>query len=167
MPLGARPRKQMKRDAIASALLLALAAVYYMATVQIPISSLDDEVGPQGLPTILAALLALVAVSLGARALLSGLSDRVAPPPPVGQRELREASPLRALGLLAIGALYVPFAWLFGYVPALVMVITGVALYEGMSPSWRMAAVVVGGSALFWLLFSAILGVPQPRGVIF
>ena len=73
----------------------------------------------------------------------------------------------RDIPLVAIGALYVPFAWLFGYVPALVTVISGVALYEGMSPSWRMAAVAIGGTALFWLLFSAILGVPQPSGVIF
>jgi len=159
----------MKKDLIASALLLSVAGVYYAATVRIPVSALDDEVGPQGLPTALAALLALVGVSLIARAFLSGpsgLSGRVSPAP-VGDRERKEASPLRALGLLAIGALYVPFAWLFGYVPALVMVISGVALYEGMSPSWRMAAVAIGGTALFWLLFSVILGVPQPTGIIF
>ena len=160
----------MKKDLIASALLLSVAGVYYAATVRIPVSALDDEVGPQGLPTALAALLALVGVSLIARALLSGPSDlsgRVSPVPTVGDLEREEASPLRALGLLAIGALYVPFAWLFGYIPALVMVISGVALYEGMSPSWRMAAVAIGGTALFWLLFSVILGVPQPTGIIF
>ena len=160
----------MKKDLIASALLLSVAAVYYAATVRIPISALADEVGPHGLPTVLAVLLALVGVGLGARAFLSGLSGfsgRVPPEPTVGKPARKEASPLRALGLLAIGALYVPFAWLFGYVPALVLVIAGVALYEGMSLSWRMAAVVIGGTALFWLLFSTILGVPQPTGVIF
>ena len=165
-PKSIGPEKKMKKDLIASALLLCVAAVYYAATVRIPISALADEVGPQGLPTVLAALLALAGASLGARAFLSGLSVRISPAPTVGNREQKEARPLRALGLLAIGALYVPLAWLFGYVPTLVMIIAGVALYEGMSPSWRMAAVAIGGAALFWLLFSAILGVPQPAGVI-
>ena len=97
----------MKKDLIASALLLSVAGVYYSATVRIPVSALDDEVGAQGLLTALAALLALVGVSLIARAFLSGpsgLSGRsghVSPAPTVGDRERKEASPLRALGLVA------------------------------------------------------------------
>jgi hypothetical protein len=154
----------MKKDLMASVLLLSVAAVYYAATVRIPISMLADEVGPHGLPTILAALLGLVGLSLGARALLT---DRHLPSPTAADREQQGASPLRALGLLATGALYVPVAWLLGYIPALVLVLAGVAFYEGMKPSWRMVAVVGGGAAFFWLLFSVILGGPQPTGMLF
>ena len=154
----------MKRDLTASALLVSVAGLYYAATVRIPISALADEVGPRGLPTILAVLLALVGISLGARALLTG---RVSPPAMPSDRAHNEANPLRAVGLLAVAATYLPLAWLFGYVPALVIVLAGVARYEGMRPSWRMAGVVGGGAVFFWLLFSVVLGVPQPTGILF
>jgi hypothetical protein len=74
---------------------------------------------------------------------------------------------LRALGLLGIGALYMPAAWILGYVPALILLILGIALYEGMRPSWRVVGIAIGGATLFWLLFVVLLGVPQPAGLLF
>jgi Na+-transporting NADH:ubiquinone oxidoreductase subunit NqrB len=54
-----------------------------------------------------------------------------------------------------------------GYVPAIILLIAAVALYEGIRPSWRVLAVAAGGAALFWLLFVVLLGAPQPRGLFF
>jgi len=154
----------LKKDLIASALLLVLSAAYYAATVRIPVSALSDEVGPHGLPTVLALALAVVAIALGARALL--LKPKPAVAAESGQ-ENTEAPPLRALGLLGLGALYIPAAEILGYAPAIVLLIVAVSLYEGIRPSWRVLAIALGAAALFWLLFVLFLGVPQPRGLIF
>ena len=78
-----------------------------------------------------------------------------------------EATPLRAFGLLGIGALYIPAALLLGYVPALFLLIAGIALYERAKLSWRMGAIAAAGAVLFWLLFVALLGVRQPQSILF
>jgi hypothetical protein len=154
----------LKKDLIASALLLALSAAYYAATVRIPVSALSDEVGPHGLPTALAIGLAIVAIALGARALLAKPKAAASV---AADDEGGEATPLRALGLLGVAALYIPMAEFLGYVPAIILLIAAVALYEGIRPSWRVLAVAAGGAALFWLLFVVLLGAPQPRGLFF
>ena len=155
----------MKKDLIASALLLAVAAAYYVATVRIPVSTLADEVGPHGLPKVLAIALAVVAVGLGVRALIA--KRPVTVPETAANDDDPEATPLRALGLLGIGALYMLAAWILGYVPALILLILGIALYEGMRPSWRVVGIAIGGATLFWLLFVVLLGVPQTAGLLF
>ena len=148
---------------IASALLLAVAALYYAATVRIPVSTLGGEVGPHVFPTALALLLGIVGISLAVRALLARR--------PSGEKAdevmVGEATPLRAFGLLGIGALYIPAALLFGYVPTLFFLITSIALYEKAKPSWRMAVIAIAGAVLFWLLFVALLGVRQPQSILF
>jgi phosphatidylserine synthase len=53
----------MRRDLVCSAILLCIAALYYLAATGIQQSTLEDEIGPRGLPTVLAALLAMVASS--------------------------------------------------------------------------------------------------------
>jgi len=45
--------------------------------------------------------------------------------------------------------------------------LAGIALYEGLKPSWRLFAVSLGGAAFFWLLFAYGLGIRQPAGVLF
>nr|TFG55052.1 MAG: tripartite tricarboxylate transporter TctB family protein [Hyphomicrobiales bacterium] len=151
------------KDLIASALLLLIAGLYYAATVQIPVSALGGEVGPHVLPTALAILLGIVGVSLALRTLFA---RHVAAARTSTSRE-SEATPLRALGLLAVGALYIPFAWGLGYVPTVFLLIAGIALYEKAAPSWRLAGIALGGAVLFWLLFVALLGVRQPQSMLF
>ena len=93
---------------------MGIAAAYYGFSVSIPASALSDEVGARGLPTVLAILLALIAAVMGARALIFAPAARVAEPD-----DEPEAKWSRALGLLGLGALYIPVAWLLGYVPAI------------------------------------------------
>ena len=113
----------MRRDLACSAVLLCIAAFYYAAATGIQTSTLEDEIGPRGLPTVLAALLALVAIVIAVRALI------VLPAGVAGEREA-EAHWLRAIGMLAIGALYLPVATVLGYWPALVLLLLAVPLYE-------------------------------------
>ena len=150
----------MRRDLVCSAILLCIAVLYYAAATGIQVSTLEDEVGPRGLPTVLAALLAMVAIIIGVRAL-------VASPAGVGSEQEAEAHWLRAIGMLGIGALYIPVATVLGYWLALALLILAVPLYERMKPSWRMFAVAGGGATFFWLLFDVVLGVRQPEGMLF
>jgi len=142
---------------------LVIAALYYAAAVRIPVSTLGGEVGPHVFPTVLAMLLGIVGASLALRALFA---QRLISAKTSGSAD-GEATPLRAMGLLGIGALYIPFAWALGYVPAIILLIASIALYEKAKLSWRMAAIAIGGALLFWLLFVALLGVRQPQSVLF
>jgi putative tricarboxylic transport membrane protein len=150
----------MRKDLAGSAILLCVAVLYYAASVQIPASSLEDQVGPRALPAILALLLAMIALAIGLRAVVSS------PASVTGEQEA-EAPWLRAFGMLGIGALYILLASTIGYWPALVLLLVGVPLYEGMKFSWRVAAVALGGATFFWLLFVYVLGVQQPQGMLF
>ena len=150
----------MRRDLVAAAILLCIAAAYYAASTTIPSSTLEDGVGPRGLPVVLAVLLALVAIVIGVRALVTA---------PVAAEAGRDAEAPwpRALGMLVIGSLYIPLAGLLGYWLTLVLLLLAVILYEGMKPSWRMLAVAVGGATFFFLLFDVLLGIRVPEGVLF
>ena len=152
----------MRKDFFASIGLLLIAAVYYAATVTISESTLDEEgvPGPRSLPTVLAAVLALIAITLGGRAL-------AASPPRGKSKEAKEdeAPWLRALGLLGIGILYIPLASFVGYPVALFLLLVAVALYEGKAADWRLFAVAAGGALFFWFIFAFILGVRQPEGI--
>jgi hypothetical protein len=130
--------------------------------VQIPVSTLGGVVGPHVFPTVLALLLGILGVSLALRTLIA---RRVAAKASGDKEE--EATPLRALGLLGVGALYIPAAMLLGYVPALFLLIASVALYEGAKPTLRLGLVAIGGAIFFWLLFVAFLGVRQPQSIFF
>jgi hypothetical protein len=154
----------MNKDVLSGLILLVLAGAYYWATRQIPDSSLADEVGAQGLPTILALLLAGLAVLIVGRGLIMG---RMKPVAAATDPEEERAGVPQAFGLLAIAAGYVVVAPILGFGPALALLIAAVAVYEGMRPSWRMAAVAAGGALGFWLLFVQFLGVEQPRSMFF
>jgi hypothetical protein len=156
----------MNKDVLSGAILLGVAGAYYWATLQIPHSSLSDEVGAQGLPTILAVLLAAVAVFIVVRGIVIARRKSTAAVVGVADDE-PDASPRRALGLLAIGAGYLIVAPVLGYGPAVALLVAAVATYEGMRPSWRLAATAIGGAIAFWLLFVQVLGVEQPTGLLF
>lgn len=124
---------------------------------------MGGEVGPHVFPTVLSLLLGIVGVSLGLRALFARRLVAVK----AGDTQVSEATPLRAFGLLGIGALYIPVALILGYVPALFLLIACIALYERAKPSWRLAVIALAGALLFWLLFVALLGVGQPQSILF
>jgi putative tricarboxylic transport membrane protein len=155
--------KAMNKDVLSGAVLLLVAAAYYWATLQIPDSSLSDEVGAQGLPRILAVLLVGLALLILVRGFLAS-PKRLATD--IDAAEDPDASPRRALGFLAIAAGYVLVSPLVGYGPALALLITAVAIYEGTKPSWRTAVIAIGGAVVFWLLFVQLLGVEQPSSAL-
>jgi hypothetical protein len=153
----------MRKDLVSSLVLLGIAAAYYVASTDIQDSSLSDEVGPRGLPNVLTVALVLVALVIGVRALLAA---------PVAQAAAdggRDATArwYRSAGFLALAALYIPFADVLGYWPALFLLLIAVPLYEGMKVSWQLFAVAAGGATFFYVLFDLVLGVRQPPGMLF
>ena len=150
----------MKKDLAGSAILLCIAVLYYAVSTQIPASSLEDQVGPRALPSILAGLLIVVALAIGFRSMLA------VPATASGERDSEAPWP-RAFGMLGIGALYILAASVLGYWPALALLLIGVPLYEGLKPSWRVVVVALGGATFFWVLFGYVLGVQQPEGILF
>jgi hypothetical protein len=92
-----------RKDLLAAATLLLIAAAYYWSTLQIPSSTLDDGVGPRGFPVVLTVALVAVAAAIAVRALTTApVGARTA-----GDADGPEARWPRALGLLTLGALYV------------------------------------------------------------
>lgn len=157
------------RDLAGGIAVLAIAGAYYWAIGGIAESTLSDEVGASGLPRILAVVLAGLGLVLTARALIAA---RLAPAPsPAAETPAEDGeatAPLpRALGFLAFGAAYVGLAPVIGYLPAVALLIAGVALYEGAPRNWRTLAIAVGGALLYWAIFVRLLGVRQPSGWFF
>lgn len=147
--------------------LIAIAIGYGLSIGSIPQSSLSDEVGPAGLPWVLAIGLGLVGAILTIRGLWTLRSAQPADGGNEADKERAVAGYARALGVVACGALYIVVAWLAGYVVAVATLILVMALYEGIRPGWRPVAMAIGGAGAFWLLFVKALGVAQPAGILF
>ena len=165
----------MQKEVGGGVVLLAMAAAYLWATLQIPESSLSDEVGARGLPLVLATALAVVAVLIITKGAIAALprsaaaktmSTSAATTAESDDDDRYESTLPRALGLLSIGALYIVVALLAGYVPALVVLIGSIALYEGIAPGWRPLTIALGGAGFYWLVFVKLLGTAQPAGMI-
>jgi putative tricarboxylic transport membrane protein len=157
----------MNKDVLAGAGLLVVSGLYYAATLQIQQSSLSDEIGPTGLPLILAGLLSGLSVLLMVRGWAMARADPFPAAVSVSDEDEPAAPVRRALGFLGLGLLYVVLSPIVGYVVALTMLIAAVAIYEGARPNWPLLAVALGGAGVFWLLFVGLLGVEQPHGLLF
>lgn len=149
----------MSRDLACSAVLLTIAAGYYTVASGIGRSALADEVGPAGLPIVYSLLLAILALLIGLQAIIrAGLRRHEAKAP----SERTSFNPGRTVAIAGIGIAYVVTVGLLGYAVTLALTIAVTALLLGVRPSLRLAAIAVGGAAIFWLLFVTVLGVPMP-----
>ena len=144
----------MNRDSVLGCAGLALALAYYLAAAAIQETLLSDTIGPQGLPKIYAYVLA----ALSAFLLVGSLRTRG------GAAESRLAVK-RAAGILAIGVLYLVVVQFLGYVPTIALLIAGTTYYQGAALNRRVVIAAAGGAVFLWLLFVALLGIPQPTGV--
>jgi hypothetical protein len=148
----------VRRDLVCAALGLALAAAYYAAADALPRSLLADGVGADGVPKLLAVMLAVLSVAIGARSLLARASAATAGDPGL----LRH---LRALGVAALGAAFVALAPALGYPLALGLLLLAAALYYGAVPSPQVVIYAAGAAAILWLIFARGLGVAMPAGL--
>jgi hypothetical protein len=153
----------MPRDAVIGLFVLAVAGLYYLAAGTIRRSSLEDAVGAAGVPNVLAALLAGLAVLMILR---SVLAPRLAT-----AREARrggEEAPrahLRAFGMLGLGIAYLLVTPILGYAVSVALLIAAVAIYNYRKPTPGLALFAVGAAACFYVLFVWVLSIPLPPGI--
>ncbi len=157
------------RDGIGGVLLLVLAAGYYWLSRSIPASSLSDEVGADGLPIMLAVLLAVVASLIVAKSLL--VRSRAVPVVEASvatdMEEAEDHAPiLRALGFVVIGIGYMAVAPIVGFAVGIALLVIAVGLYEREALSFKLVAVAAGGGFGFWLIFVLFLGTEQPMSTL-
>lgn len=153
----------MNKDLIGGLVLLAFTASYYWAIGSIAHSSLSDEVGADGLPTLLAIGAFFVGALLALRGAVTMLRARA---PASGESDEEIASAPRAIGFLLFGAAYIVLLPYTGYVVAVALLIAGIAVYEGASRDWKIPVVAVGGAVFYWAVFVKLLGVQQPAGLL-
>ena len=134
----------MRRSHACAGAGLALAAAYWLAADALPRSALADAVGADGVPKLLAALLAGVSI------LIAFQKD--------GERQ---PGSLKALGVAALGFAYVSVLPFTGYLVGAALLAAASALYYGARG--RNVAVFAALSALgLWLVFAKALGVALP-----
>jgi hypothetical protein len=136
-----------------------VAVVYVALAVAIPESALADAVGPRGLPIAYAVVLLLLSLILIGRSLRSPTPDPQSPLP--GPR----FHLARVGGMLALGVAYVVLVPWLGYAPTLAGLILAITWYQSGVVTRTTAVVAVAGAIVFWLVFVALLGIPQPPGI--
>ena len=154
----------MLKDLIGALILLLIAVGYYTLAGDINQSALDDEIGAAGIPTVYAILLAAVALTLAAKALILWHFVRTDREDPINDLKGDGGKLSGAAGMLGIGIAYVIAVRFSGYLIALAGLIALAASYQGERASWRLVRIAVGGGVAFWILFDRVLGVDTPPG---
>jgi hypothetical protein len=144
----------VNRDLAFGASGAAIALGYGGWAAAIPESALADAVGPAGLPIAYAAVLLLLSIILIVRAL------RLPPHEPPAAFHTG-----RVGGMLAFGVAYVVLAPWLGYVVTLAGLILATTWYQSGGVTRTAVLVAVAGAIVFWLVFVALLGIPQPPGI--
>jgi len=138
--------------------MLAVALAYYGLTTQVPESALDDAVGPVGLPRLYAIILVVLCLVVIVRSLLVMFRHESRRSDDGPRRSWRFA------GMLLIGVVYVAIVPWLGYPLSIALLIATTAWYQGGTINRRVVIVSASGALLLWLLFVAILRIPQPPG---
>ena len=145
------------RDSVFATVMLSVGLAYYWLTTQVPRSTLDDTVGPVGLPRLYAVILVALSLITMVRAALAALRRQP-------QRDDVPRRSWRFAGMLLIGVLYVAIVPWLGYLTSIAMLIAGTAWYQGGVINRRVVVVSASGALILWLLFVAFLRIPQPPG---
>lgn len=141
-------------DLACAGAVLALAAGYYLAADSIPTSLLSDGVGADGVPKLLAIVLAGLGGVLALRTIGAGGTART----------IELGGHIRPIGLAVLGMVYVALAPLLGYAVTLALLIAAALVYFGAREPVMIALNAVGGATLLWLTFAKLLGIAMPIG---
>lgn len=155
----------ISRDLVGGLAASLIGAVYLYFAYQLRVSALDDSLGPAGMPRIYGWLLVALGLTLVAQAVIASLmrgrrTDSVAEWEGQGRRLAW------AVGLFVIGTIYLFFVETLGYLIAVGLLILATASYLGASAGVRLMAVAGFGALLLWALFTLVLGVSMPTGVL-
>lgn len=156
------------RDLIGGLAAAIFGSVYLYYAAQIRVSSLADSFGPQGMPLVYGWLMVSLGLVLVGQTLVVYLKTSaeqrklVDPIEWAGQgKKLRWAA-----GLMGCAIAYLALVTTLGYLIAMVLLISGVALFLGARLTWRPALVGFLGAIVMWLIFVKLLGVSMPSGLL-
>lgn len=143
-----------RADAVIGLVLLVFAALYFQQSLGIVRGFASDRLGPTFFPRLLAVALALLAITLVARA--AGNRSERAPPPAV-----RVGVFLGVMGLTAAYALLLPSV---GFLLATPVLVGGVIALMGLR-EWRpLLGTAIGVTLTLYLVFARFLHVLLPSG---
>jgi len=126
-----------------------------------------DPVGPAGLPLLVAAILITGGIGQAYRSLWRGrsLGKRVPPDGPEDEPG-HPVVPLRAIGFVVGGLAYVALLVPVGYPLATPLFIAmGLWALRYRNP-WRIALIAISFTAVVFYVFSTVLHVPIPTGIL-
>ena len=155
----------MNRDLVFGTATLAVAAVYYSLTSAIPQSQLADPIGPQGLPTTYAIVLAVLSIVLIARSLRTANREPENHEPSNHEPAHRRRGMVRVSGMLLIGVAYIFVLPYLGYLLSVATLIAATTYFQGGKVNGRTLVVALSGAALFWVLFIWLLRIQYPAGL--
>jgi len=135
----------VRRSHACAAAGLALAAAYWLAADALPRSALADSVGADGVPKLLAGLLAVLSVLIAVK---NTDSENL-------------PGSLRALGVAGLGFVYVAMLPLTGYLVGAGLLAAASALYYG-ARGRVVLLFSICTAVLLWLVFAKALGVALP-----
>ena len=127
-----------------------LTAAYWMAAHALPTSFLADAVGADGVPKVLAGMLAVFSLLIGLRALRQRAES-------AARKNHGRALLIAVLGFGYL--LVVPFA---GYLVSIALLAAVAALHYGAPRRPGVALFGVGTALVLWLVFGALLGIALP-----
>ena len=157
----------MPPTAIAGVGLLVLAGLYWMASDQIAQSAMSGSVGADGLPKLLAAVLAFLSLLLIAQSLVlrRSLASPEDPDTEDGEPDTPRRGYILAGALLAIALAYVVVLPYLGYAVSVTLLLFAVAAFYGRKPTPGLFAFAVIGGGVLYLIFVQLLGGRMPAGI--
>lgn len=155
----------MTKDISGGLIILAMTVFYYVQSLNIRRSTMADEVGAHGVPQALAVMLGVLSIMLVAKGLFARLKMVDRPRMTAADQAALKFSVLRMLGMLGIGMAYLAVVSTLGYALSIGLLLAAVMIYQGMTLSWRVALVALGGMAVLWIIFVLLLDIPLPPGI--
>jgi putative tricarboxylic transport membrane protein len=179
--------KSIKADAWLALCVIALAAVYLYMDMRLPEVRLSDPLGPKAFPALvgvglIASALVLLLEGRNRNRLHAPIEDRAKSPATPPAKPLAEAPhadgaradqaheskrhPLILIAMVAWTALYYLAFERAGYLLATSVFLFGMLTYFNRKRLKTNLAIALGVTVFFDLLFSQLLGVPMPTGLL-
>jgi hypothetical protein len=166
----------MPRNLIGGILTVLIGVGYLTMALNLRASALADTVGPAGFPKVLAYAVIGLGLILCIQSIIAIRAQRSVAAIPGGAATMGEGTAgdqidslrgvLKALGMLALGVVYLLIVRWLGYVLSVALLMIAAAVYLGTPFSARVVGIGVAGALVYWVVFVLVLGIPLPPGIL-
>jgi putative tricarboxylic transport membrane protein len=156
-------RENQMADRVIFVCILVLTGVYFWATSQIPTLEIGDPLGPKAFPRLLGGGLIIAAVML----LAEMIKERKSAPVPVAAVEPQDKSSYKVIiSVIVVTGLYFVLFEPLGYAVATSLFLLVMTHYFNKGKLWtNVLTSVIYGFASYYI-FTTLLGVNLPRGIL-